>query len=65
VSNHLFRNVNGDEVFAVMHSERKADELWGNVTVTSPSFDNFLVATFGHLHDFLEEFRIYVGAFFE
>lgn len=65
VSNHLFRDVDGRELFAVMNSEGETDEFWWDVAIASPRLDDLLLLFCDHIHNLPEKLRIYVRAFFE
>lgn len=43
VTNHLLCDVDWEEVFSVVDGEGESYELWWDVTVTSPSFDDLLL----------------------
>lgn len=42
VADHVFRYVDGDELFAIMNGKRMPDELWRNHRVAAPRLDDFL-----------------------
>src|SRR6185436_12709185 len=65
VSHHLFRDVHGRELFAVMHCEGEAHEFGRDVAVARPRFDDLLLALLDHFHNLREESRINVRAFSE
>ena len=61
---HLLCDVHRDKVLAIMHCKSESDELWRNVGIPCPRFDDFLITRFDTLHHFFEELLIDVGAFF-
>ncbi len=65
VSHHLFRHVDRRELFSVVDSEGKANELRWDIAVASPRLDDLLFPTFDHSHDFLHELLVDVRAFAE
>src|SRR5579862_3514812 len=48
VSYHVLGNVHGDELLAVMHGQRMADEIGQNGRAARPGFHHFLLAL--HVH---------------
>lgn len=44
VADHVFSNIHGDELVAVMHSNREAYEIRGNHRGAGPSLDCALLA---------------------
>jgi hypothetical protein len=41
VSNHVFIDVNWNELLAVMDSEGQTNEIWNDSRTTAPGFDDF------------------------
>ena len=64
VSDHVFRNVNRDELITIVHSESVAYEIRRNHRSARPSLDNLLLAALLHFGYFLLQLYTDIWAFF-
>lgn len=65
VTNHVFRDVDRGEVFAVVHHEGVTDEIRGDHAGTGPGFDRFFLIGRIEFVDFDQQFLLNKRAFFE
>lgn len=61
---HIFRDVDADKLFAIVHSESKSDHIRDNMTCPIPDFDNFFISGFRHLFELEKQFLVYIESFF-
>ena len=64
MTDHVLRNINGDEFVPVMHSDGKADEIGGDHRSARPRFDRGLFARLLSSDDTLFQFVMYIRSFF-
>ena len=64
VANHVFSDVNRDELLAVVHRKSQTDEVREDRRTTSPSLDDFPVSTLLRVQDLRFDVIIDVRSFF-
>jgi len=64
VPDHVFRDVNGEELFPVVNVEIEPNEVRRNRRTTRPSFDGFAISAFLRGEHFVHQRRFNVKAFF-
>lgn len=65
VTDHVFRDVDRGEVFAVVHEKGVTDEVRRDHAGTGPGFDRFFLIGRIELVDFDQQFLLNKRAFFE
>ena len=65
VTNHVFRDVDRGEVFAVVHEKGVTDEIRRDHAGAGPGFDRFFLISRIKFVDFDQQFLLNKRAFFE